>query len=562
MNESNLARHGFPVLAYLTPEPLSLSFTLRIQHHDARKQVTLMLRTPAAYVHGADNKTAFVAQYDADNLLPGTRTNAATVHIPQVRRDGVARNAKDCEWTTLTLCLDKPCPLWCPFLEALTPAPSENAVKSFDELVQFAKATTIHIVFDSDWLSPEQRAPLSWLLKGKYALTGFPVGRYYGKHFRHADWTVFRPLVEAPKRGRRGPSNVDDIMTYSLTYAASGSPSSPPPYKRRTADEQPEPDAIPVDIANEVQSPTELATSPAKSSSPDPSQDEKETDFQTSAISAVVQRHLPALVDTLLQSAVDERLTARLPTLFALPPTFSSSLSSSDASQSPQHLSTSAAALPLETHTSTSLGARLPHDLTPLGLSLLPHLLAHLSPQLQKLHASAISHSLTYQAQAASLEISESAADYLSELEQVRDEGVQELQRQAGYVLDDVREKGGDVGEELVADVSERVWTEGERVVESVGERVMERGERVLTDVMGRLKGRMKRVSGCGCACKCACCTNNDAGIRSTSATRSTKLRAGTARSGKGGYRNLGERWKAAVSRAECGLRVAATPSA
>ncbi|UPX12652.1 uncharacterized protein EKO05_0003193 [Ascochyta rabiei] len=126
MNESSLARHGFPVLAYLTSEPLLLLFTLRIQHYDARKQVTLMLRTPAAYVHGANNKTAFVAQYNADNLLLGTRTNAATVYLPQVRRDGVARNAKDCEWTTLTLCLDKPCPLWCPFLKALTPAPSEH----------------------------------------------------------------------------------------------------------------------------------------------------------------------------------------------------------------------------------------------------------------------------------------------------------------------------------------------------------------------------------------------------------------------------------------------------
>ncbi|KAJ4989585.1 hypothetical protein SVAN01_04962 [Stagonosporopsis vannaccii] len=525
MNDVEPSRHGFPVLAYLTPDPLSLPFTLRIQHHDVRKQVTLMLRTPAPYLHGADSNTAFVAQYNADNLLLESRPNAATVYIPQERRDSVARNTIDCEWTTLTLRLHRPCPLWCPFLEAFTPAPSEKAVTSFNELTQLAKATTVYIVFDSNWLSPEQRVPLSWLLKGKHArhaLTGFPVGRYYSKHFRQADWTVFGPLVEAPKQGRK----------------ASGSPSSPPPYKRRIADEQPSPDADSVNAANKVQSPTELAT---------------ETDFQTSAISAVVQKHLPSLVDKLLQSAVDERLTAHLPLLFALPPTFSSWLSSSsDASQSPQHLSTSAAALPPATQAATPLGVRPPHDLTPLGLSLLPHLLAHLSPQLEKLHASALAHSLTDQAKAAALDISESAADYVSDLQQVRDEGVQELQRQAGYVLDDVRERGEDAREELVADASERLWADGERVVESVGTTVRERGEKVLADVTAILERKVKQVGGCGCTYKSACCMYNHAGgARSAGATASTTSRAVAARSGKGGYHNLGQRWKAAASRAE-----------
>ncbi|KAH6642235.1 hypothetical protein C7974DRAFT_420546 [Boeremia exigua] len=464
MNALNVAAHGFPVLAYITSEPLSLPFTLRIQHSSARKQVTLMLRTPAAYLYGADDEAAFVAQYDADNLLPGTRHHAATAHIPNTRRLGVARNNNDCELTRLTLCLKKPCPLWCPLMEALTPAPSEDAVKSFNELVELAKATTIRIYFDQDWLSPEQQAPLSWLLKGKNTYTGFPVGRYYSKHSRRADWTVFQPLAEAftPKR------RVSDL------------PSTPPPYKRRTTDRQSEPDAILDDVANKAQSPTEIATLACK---------------QRKAISAVVQRHLPALVDRLVQPAMDEHLTARLPTLFALPPTFSPSLSDSDGSQSPQDPSASAAALPVHRYNSTPLGARPPHNLTPLGLSLLPHLLAHLSPQLEKLLASALHGSLTYQANAASTELSETADDYLCELRQVCDDGVEELQKQAAYVLDDVREKGGDAEDELVADASDRLWAEGDRVVESAGERVRERGEKVLTNVMQRLEGRLKRAS-------------------------------------------------------------------
>jgi hypothetical protein len=84
--KSNL-KHGFPVLVYLiSEEPLLLPFTLRIQHHEPRKQVTLMLRVCVS-LHGADEQ-AFVAQYDADNVTVGD----AIVDIPEDRGDGIARN--------------------------------------------------------------------------------------------------------------------------------------------------------------------------------------------------------------------------------------------------------------------------------------------------------------------------------------------------------------------------------------------------------------------------------------------------------------------------------------
>jgi len=207
MRKSTVGKHGIPVLAYLTSEPLSLPFSLRIQHNEARKQVTLMLRTPAAFLHGANDELAFVAQCDADNVLPGTAMDAATVHVPPARRAEIERYPTSSRITTLTLSLKHPCPLWCPRLEALVPTPSPSAVESFNELVQFAKATCVHIVFDSGWLSPEQQAPLQRLARGKEALSGFPVHDYYARHHRRADWTIFGPLAETPhKRGRRGKS--------------------------------------------------------------------------------------------------------------------------------------------------------------------------------------------------------------------------------------------------------------------------------------------------------------------------------------------------------------------
>lgn len=198
-------KHGFPVLVYLTSEePLSLPFTLRIQHHEPRKQVTLMLRVCVS-LHGVDEQ-AFVAQYDADNVTVGD----AIVDIPEDRGDGIARNPTSSQLTTLTLQLNHPCPLWCPRSEALLPAPPPVQVEAFSELAQLAKAVTLRVVFDYNWLSLDARVPYQRLVKGKERLTGFPVHEYYSRFYRLADWRAFGP-IEAPdtveasnKRQRRG----------------------------------------------------------------------------------------------------------------------------------------------------------------------------------------------------------------------------------------------------------------------------------------------------------------------------------------------------------------------
>lgn len=188
MSKSNPGKHGFPVLAYLTSEPLTLSCTLRIQHHEPRKQVTLMLRTSVS-LHSAASQ-AFVAQYDADKLLPASE---ATVYVPEHRRSEIARNPSSSQMTTLSLQLSQPCVLWCPRVDGLLPAPEPAHVEAFNELVLLAKATTVHVVFDYHWLSLDARVPFQRLVKGKEALTGFPVHEYYARFYQRADWTIFGP---------------------------------------------------------------------------------------------------------------------------------------------------------------------------------------------------------------------------------------------------------------------------------------------------------------------------------------------------------------------------------
>jgi hypothetical protein len=201
-------RHGFPVLVYLTSEPLSLSCTLRIQHHEPRKQVTLMLRTCVS-LHGADEQ-AFVAQYDADNLTTG---GDATVRVPKDREAETARNPTSSQMTTLSLHLNHPCPLWCPRSEALLPPPEPAHVDTFSELVQLAKAVTLLIVFDYNWLSLDARVPYQRLVKGKERLAGFPVHEYYSRFYRLADWRAFGPTAApspadaSTKRRRKCPAS-------------------------------------------------------------------------------------------------------------------------------------------------------------------------------------------------------------------------------------------------------------------------------------------------------------------------------------------------------------------
>ncbi|KAJ4364851.1 hypothetical protein N0V95_000600 [Ascochyta clinopodiicola] len=417
--------HGIPVLAFLGPEPrepLSLSCLLRIQHHEPREQVTLMLRACVS-LDGADDEQAFVAQYDADNFAPDTTTNDTTIDIPDTRHAEIVRNRKSSRLTTLSLRLKHTPPLWCPHRDALVPKLGASHVTSFNELVQLAKATTVHIVFDYHWLNLDARVPMQRIATGKETLTGFPVASYYARFFRRADWTVFGPSSESKKRSRQVSSPPSSPQSSPL----------PPPYKRIVADQEQAP------------SPTERATSPAA----DKTKDHDEDDFQTLAITNVVLRHLPAAVVQVLPAVLKEVLPTLLPALFALPVSFASSFDSIDSSQS-----TSAQ----HPHVPPA------HPLTPLGESLLPHMIAHISPQLSKLHNASIKK----WSDSAALEFEEMADDYKAELTQIAEDGVAQLTCEVGYKLDEVRDDGRHVAELVSQELEDVVRASAEREIARV----------------------------------------------------------------------------------------------
>ena len=107
MTNTTLSKQGLPVLAYLTPVPLSLSCSMRIFHNEPRKRLAIALRTSVA-LHGSEGEQIFVAQYDAHNLFPGTTAlDSVTIHLLNERREEITRNA-DPRITTLSLSLKQP----------------------------------------------------------------------------------------------------------------------------------------------------------------------------------------------------------------------------------------------------------------------------------------------------------------------------------------------------------------------------------------------------------------------------------------------------------------------
>lgn len=218
MTNPNLGKQGIPVLASLTLEPLSLPCSMRIFYNQPYKQLTIALRTSIA-LQGYTGQQTFIAQYDADNLLPATTTtvDSATVHLRDDRRSTIVRNV-DPQITTLTLSVRQPCPLWCPRLEILASQAEPKSVASFNELVALAKATTVHIVFDYKWLHRDTQSAFQRLVKGKERLIGYPLERHYAKPLIRKDWTVFGPIDTAialssssqktHKRPRQGKFNM------------------------------------------------------------------------------------------------------------------------------------------------------------------------------------------------------------------------------------------------------------------------------------------------------------------------------------------------------------------
>jgi hypothetical protein len=178
-------------LAYPLSDPTSLcACTLVLRHDEQRRQATILLKVTIP-LHDLDGQHDFVAQYDADELKPGTTTlRPGTVSLSEAQQQKLARHAKP-QMRTLSLSLHKPCKVWCPRLPSIAPKPDFEA--SYRQLVELVKATEVRVVFDNNWLHKYLRQRFERLFQGEAALTGYPVHEYYNDKCNLADWTVFRP---------------------------------------------------------------------------------------------------------------------------------------------------------------------------------------------------------------------------------------------------------------------------------------------------------------------------------------------------------------------------------
>ncbi|KAJ8115220.1 hypothetical protein OPT61_g3084 [Boeremia exigua] len=379
------------------------------------KQLTLMLHTSAsAYMSGGDASSdlAFVAQYDTDNLLFSPTGDTATVDCPSARYHEIARNpiklhVDALALTTLTLKLKQTAPIWYSHLAAMVPNAQPNAAELFNELL-----------FDGR----------------KASFTGFPVADYYSKHFKQGDWTVFGPLGAKPSHKR--------------LRADSNPPPSPPTYKRRAADKEQEKEQE----QTQVRSPSPLCgSSPTE-------RDSSPTEWTTSAVSEdsqlfnialqehAVEDQLPAVVERLLPKVLEQLLANHVPfhlqKLLVVPSALSSTPPGS----------------------STSNGSQL----TALGATFVPHLAAHLRPQLRKLQADALAEGATDRLSTGALEIEEALANAQGDLVVARDEVLKEIEDTAGKALADARERAlnfcDEVDDETIAGIEKRITEAGDRV--------------------------------------------------------------------------------------------------
>lgn len=205
-----------------------------------------------------------------------------------------------------------------------------------------------------------------------------------------------------------------------------------------------------------------------------------------------MKRHLPAVLKQFLPKVIPEVITNALPTLLALPPTFTS----------------------FDSQASQAL------ELTPVGASLVPHILAHIQPQLLKLHTQALSSAFSRREEAA-LEFEEDFEFHKAELMQIRDDGIDDLQREATDALHSAKEQGTDWAEELAEAVVDAVRTR----IDSLRARALQQAklDRLATQKMWSEVHEAK-----------------ERGRRHPSCVRRSWLR----HEGKGGYRGFGDRWR------------------
>lgn len=116
-------------------------------------------------------------------MVPGAVSfGPATIPLPQLRLETLARGGNP-QIRTLSLRLQKLCPVWCP----PSFVPAKEALDQ--HMIQLVKTTELEIVFDYNWLHRQHHALFHRLIEQPETLSGFPVDRRYRRlRYEQIDW--------------------------------------------------------------------------------------------------------------------------------------------------------------------------------------------------------------------------------------------------------------------------------------------------------------------------------------------------------------------------------------
>lgn len=118
-------------------------------------------------------------------------------------------------------------------------------------------------------------------------------------------------------------------------------------------------------------------------------------------------------------------------------------------------------------------------QLTATGAALIPHLLAHLQPQMQDIQDRALSRTRR-QRENAELAFEEDVDDKKMELHEITDTGKMDLERAAAHRLDDFRHALRDDGDDIVTEVNDQVRLAADDVVEGTMRRLREMNRQAI----------------------------------------------------------------------------------
>jgi len=201
-----LPKNGISVLVYSEADPKSRWLcSLSAKHSDTHMHATISLQSKI-FIRGFDDEQTFTFLYDADNLVPNSNfLNPAMVSLPQAQLEKIIRQGNP-QVRTLSLTTRKHCPINCPRGSI---EPKEGFEYPFHQLTKLAGATTVHIVFDHNWIHRDNDAKFKHLICHVQDFTGFPVYNCPGRSL--SDCTIFGSVVDAPpsytesnKRSRQG----------------------------------------------------------------------------------------------------------------------------------------------------------------------------------------------------------------------------------------------------------------------------------------------------------------------------------------------------------------------